>query len=204
MNQNYSNEDAEEILKLAVQQQVSGAGPVSRDSLLQTASELGLTPEQVQAAEHLLRQKKQEFSRYQDEKAARAEYARNRRSHVRNQLSSWLGTSALTFGINAMTSWGSWWCQWVIIPWGLSIMGMVFRTLVHSPDEDHEGFEEWLEEQEDVFKQWNDLAAKKPASADNIRAMLARGDSLGASRALEDELKLDAHDRRMLINRLSQ
>lgn len=201
MNEKYSNDEAEEILRLAVQQHTSSE--ISRDQLLQSAQELGISVDQVEQAEKLVAAKKSEYSRFQGQRHLQEQFGKSRRGSIMATISGWLGTSVTVLGINYLTGFHSFWSKWVIIPYGLTVLGQVIHQALVPPENDYEGFREWLDQREDVLSDWNAFEEKAPERGQTIRALLAQGNLTGAHKALEVELGMEDQQRRILIQRLT-
>ena len=90
--QSYSEQDAEEILRIA--SRLSTNGPeVSRHRLLETAAELGIAPEAIEAAER-------QFAEDKLERADRLEYLNLAKTAYLSHLSSFVIVNLFLIGLN--------------------------------------------------------------------------------------------------------
>lgn len=106
----YSEQEAQEILSLATRRATSDGG-MTRERLIQAASELGIDPEMVLAAER-------EVLAKQGQRDLRQQYVADCRKRFFSTLSSNGGTCVLLFGINLLTTGGyrGLWSMWAIWP----------------------------------------------------------------------------------------
>jgi len=141
-----SDDDIEAILRLAVHQSSGSTGDL-RARLMATADELGLTPEQVAAAEEAYRQEKTvETARVLNEVEDRRLWKEFRRSQ-RGDFVSHLGTYVV---VNAFLVWLDWnqggglsWAMWPIAGWGIGIAIQFFKLLAGVSEENTTEFESW-------------------------------------------------------------
>lgn len=137
----YSEEEAREILRIANERNVL-EGRMTRDQILQSATELGISPAEIDAAEATL------LARKTDE-VQRAAYREHIRSHLMSMVSSWLGTSVLLIGINFLTGFRSFWSVWPIGIWGLVVLKDVLEFTLSQPWKSEARFQKWKLKQED-------------------------------------------------------
>ncbi len=137
----YDEDEAETILRLAARH--SGLeGGMTRERLLATAEELGISPAAVEAAEREIR-----GAREVD--ALRKEYeAEVRRGHW-SEVSSWLRGSVVLFGINLIIEGfqlgplADFWCVWPIGIWGFVLVGRMIERAVTHRVAGEERFQQW-------------------------------------------------------------
>ncbi|MFM9874423.1 MAG: 2TM domain-containing protein [Fimbriimonadaceae bacterium] len=141
-----NDDDIEAILRLAVHQSSSSTGDL-RARLRATAEELGLTDEQVAAAEEAYRNEKTaEVTRITNEEEEKRLWKQFRKSQ-RGDFVSHLGTY---FVVNAFLVWldfsqggGLSWAYWSIAGWGIGIFTQFFKLLAGVSEENTSAFERW-------------------------------------------------------------
>lgn len=144
----YSDEEANEILKLASQQGHSESG-MSRDSLLQAAAELGISATDLAAAERQVIEQRQS-------KNDLAEFDRFQRSEFFEHLMTYLILNGFMVGINFFTAGHRIsWALFVILGWGIGIAFDAYGTFARSSASYRDDFENW--------KRRRDKRAKKAA-----------------------------------------
>jgi hypothetical protein len=132
----YDENDAEEILRLAARH---GTGDkVDKDRLLSMAAELGISPEAVERAEAELVEKRAAEAASKIDVENRAEYRRQRRRDLWNNVGSYVSINALMVVIWFFTDRGYFWPFWVIFPWGLGVVPQIFIGLGRGSDRDYE------------------------------------------------------------------
>jgi hypothetical protein len=141
-----SDDDIEAILRLAVHQSSSSTGDL-RARLMATADELGLTPEQVAAAEEAYRNERMvESERVLSEEEDRRLWKQFRRSQ-RGDFISHLGSYLV---VNAFLMWINWnqggaitWAFWVLGGWGIGVFTKFIKLLAGVSEENTSEFERW-------------------------------------------------------------
>ncbi len=112
----YSRQELQEILEAALRKQAQPSD-YGHDELLETARELGLSPEQVAAAEAEV-----------TERRALQTLADAQKAKARHGLTNHLLTFALVnlglLAINVMVG-SPWWFQWPLVGWGLGVVAHV-------------------------------------------------------------------------------
>jgi len=130
----YDEEDAEQILRLASSMS-SPVGAMSRDRLLETAAELGITPEAVAMAEKQYASSKVELS-------DRAEFDRRLRRDFYGHLASYLIVNGFLCGIN-LYSGGYFWAIWPLLGWGIGLAFSVVETFFRNSESYQQEFDKW-------------------------------------------------------------
>lgn len=122
-----SDEDVEEILKLAIRQSHESTTDL-RQRLQQTATELGITPEAIARAE-------QQYFQGKTIKEELREYDEERRRSARLHLISYIAVNLGLLGINFLSAVGdknpSLWALYPLVGWGIGLMihlGSVYFT----------------------------------------------------------------------------
>ncbi len=132
----YSEEEGDQILRLAVSGSHGSTG-MSREQLLATAAELGVTPEAFEQAENeFLLKREQEALRRQYETGVRAEFL----SHVGVYGVLNLGMIGLDLVLAGRMTW-SW---FPLLIWGIFLLLDLVETFSRGADYE-KGFEKWQE-----------------------------------------------------------
>lgn len=126
-----------------------GSDGLSRDRLLETAQELGISPDDLAQAE-------QEMLAIRDQENEKKEFLARRTKKLQNEISSYFGTCGFLFVVNFLTAgadrwhWQGYWVWWVVAFWGLRIPGYLFdlsRMRNRFPEEE--------------FRTWRDKRAQQ-------------------------------------------
>lgn len=129
----YEDDEAEQILNLAASMS-SADGRMSHDRLLETAAELGISPEAVEAAE-----KQVTFQRL--DKKMRAEFDGIQRKELGAHLVSYLLFNG--FFIFLCLGHGYFWAIWPILGWGIGLASHASATLFRGSSFYQEKYESW-------------------------------------------------------------
>ncbi|MDR3691666.1 MAG: 2TM domain-containing protein [Fimbriimonas sp.] len=132
----YSDDEAEEILRLAASQSASPRA-IDRERLLATASELGISPEAVEQAENQLRSQKLESQ-------FRLEFADRQRREFGTHLVTYLIINAFLLAINLLTGIQELWFVFPLLGWGIGLAIHAYATLVKSGGLYRDGYEKWV------------------------------------------------------------
>ena len=139
-----SDEDIEEILRLAVRQGHEGTADL-RKRLEESAGELGISPEALQRAEQ------QYFSKRGVEEELR-EYQENRRRGAIGHLIAYLVVNLGLFLINRVTDPGEAWHLFPLLGWGIGLfihLGSVFFVKPAITDDE---FRSWRRQKHRALK----------------------------------------------------
>lgn len=140
MREHYSDQEAEEILRVASAK--SNTDGLSRQRLFDTAAELGITPEQVIAAEEEVLVRR-ELDGY------RAEYRKEQRGEFASHLVTYLAVNAFLAFIYFMKGGlGIFWPGIVMGGWGIGIVSHAMGTFNTKSEEYRVGFEKWVEKKQ--------------------------------------------------------
>jgi hypothetical protein len=134
-NQFFSEEEAEEILRLAVGRSTA-AGGVSRESLMQSAAELGISYEALAEAES------QVMDRRRDQEEAK-EFRQVQRAKFSKGLWEYLTWNAVLLAINFWHAGRPTWALAVAFFWGIAVVIEFFGTFFPSSSSYQEAFEKW-------------------------------------------------------------
>lgn len=139
-NEFYSEEEAEQILRLAANQ--SSRGGLSRDEIMRMASELGIPPESVHAAETQVLRHRAEQDIAKAESGERELYKREKRNEFLQHFSMYLVINTFLVMIFLFTGSHSYfWPKWPMLGWGIGIASHFFATLGEMTSED--AFQKW-------------------------------------------------------------
>lgn len=119
-----SDQDIEEILKLAIRNTGSSDAAL-RQRLESAATELGITPEDLAAAEALYRSERMGREAKEREDAQfESAFQANRKEEMkamRDHAFSYVVVNAMLLIINAVTSFGEWWFFAPLLGWGIGL-----------------------------------------------------------------------------------
>ncbi|HWA83864.1 MAG TPA: 2TM domain-containing protein [Fimbriimonadaceae bacterium] len=136
----YDEKEAEEILRLAAGDSQSITA-MTRERLLATASELGITEDAVIRAEQKLAEKRADEERQKANAAEYAEFKASRWRQIFSGIGGWLSTSVMLLGINFLTAHAITWAIWPVGVWGF-IELIYLLDAIFTPKNDRE-FERW-------------------------------------------------------------
>lgn len=160
----YTEEEAEQILKLAARTQ---AGAVDRDRLLSMAEEAGLTEAQVAAAEAQFRVN--HAAEYE-----RTLFRSESRQELKSQVASYLGVNTFLVLLNLYTDGHITWAIWPLLGWGIGIMSGVASVFFSSPSEQEKQFQAWK------------LKRGQPQDTESVLASIAATRTLSRIEAIKE------------------
>lgn len=139
MDQLRSEQDVEEILKIAIQNSGGALDQSLRSRLQNTAQELGISPEVLEQAEKQYLERRESVQEL-------AEYSAARWQGFYAHLASFLIVNFFLVVVSVLTDSGAW-PIWPILGWGIGLtFHFVFTRFKPKPDD--EGFIEWKVERE--------------------------------------------------------
>jgi hypothetical protein len=198
----YEEEEAEQILRLAASL-TSPAGAMSRERLLATAAELGISPEAVEMAERQFAGKKAEI-------ADRAEFDTIQRREFYGHLLSYVLVNGFLVVINILTSPTYFWAMWPILGWGLGLAFHFAETFFKNSENYREEFVKWQAKRARRLERANDdhkVVGNSDFVIDKyVQRRLDRGrdiSKLEAIRYLREKTDLDLRDAREAVERYS-
>jgi len=191
----YEDSDAEEILRLASRDAVSGG--MTRERLMQTAAELGISPDAVERAEQQLTKKREADRIQQEEAELRNQFRKERRKSFYNDLGSYIGVNAFLFGIwiFANHAQGHPWPLWVLGGWGIGVFSDFWDTFIAGDEE--KKFRRWLKRRNRVMGMGDMMTRAEPILDDYYGQH--RGDKMGAIKELRERLNVDLRDAKDLV-----
>lgn len=132
----YSPEDAQQILHLAIARQVE-AEQVTRDQLLEIATELNISPMELAAAER-------EWTMQRGESIDRAAFDQQRQQQFRYRLGRFAIVSGAVLGFNFLTGGAVGWLFYILLfPWSLGIALNGWRTFQLRGESYERAFKRW-------------------------------------------------------------
>lgn len=134
----YCSEDAQQILKIAIDRQAE-AGELTRSQLFEIAAELNISAADLMAAE-------QEWVLRRGELQEREQFIRLRRSRFHRRFAKYLIVNAFLLVLNLVT--GGSWILYVCIPWGIGVALDAWRTYQIGDAEFDEAFQQWRQRQQ--------------------------------------------------------
>ena len=134
----YDDQDAEEILKLASRE--SGSSGMSHERLLQTAAELGISPEAVKRAEEQLVKQREAEKIESEETVLRTQYELERKGKFWSDFLTYLGVNAGLVGIWWFTGRSFFWPGIVMASWGIGVVTDFLQTFFNR---DEAKFQRW-------------------------------------------------------------
>jgi len=190
----YEEKDAEEILRLAARD--STAGGMTRDRLVQTAAELGITPEAVERAERQLVQKREADRIAEEEVELRKQFKAERRRGFMNEIYSFLGTNGMMVGIWWMTGHEYFWPGWLMLAWGIGLVSS-FASAFLGKDEDKK-FRRWLRRRSRIMGM-SDMVQRADPILDEFFEHNDKDEKLKAMNELRGRLNIDMRDAKDLV-----
>ncbi|PSB18279.1 hypothetical protein C7B76_08495 [filamentous cyanobacterium CCP2] len=134
----YCSEDAQQILKIAIDRQAE-AGELTRSQLFEIAAELNISAADLMAAE-------QEWLVRSNELEERNQFIRLRQSRFHGRLAKYLIVNAFLLVLNLVT--GGSWILYIAIPWGIGVALDAWRTYRVDAAEFDEAFQHWRQRQQ--------------------------------------------------------
>jgi 2TM domain len=131
----YRQEDAQQILKLAIARQAE-EGELSRTQLFEIAAELNIAPADIQAAEldwianKGVLQEQESFNLY-------------RRTKFQRGFTKYLIINGFLIALDLLTGGGVGWSLYVVLGWGLGVALDAWKTYQTSGDDYDIAFQRW-------------------------------------------------------------
>lgn len=137
MSNSYRSEDVQEILQRALVRQQSGE--YSRQQLEEMATELGIAPETLQAAE-------QDWLSEQGEVHDRKLFNAYRRKKFKRHLIPYLAVNTFLVLINLITERHNFWAIYPILGWGLGLFFHGWSAYQTEGDDYETKFQAWQQQ----------------------------------------------------------
>lgn len=197
-NRHYNDNDAEEILRIASRE--ASAGGMSRDRLVETAAELGISPEAVaKAEEQLVLKREADRVRLEDEEL-RKQFEKERRGAFMTDLWSYLGTNAGLIGIWYMTGARYFWPGWVIICWGIAVVTDALQTFFNN---DETKFQRWKKRRHRKAMGSEQMGDRSIPVLDELTAS-GEISKIDAIKELRERLSLDLRDAKDMADKYEE
>ncbi|MEZ5163072.1 MAG: 2TM domain-containing protein [Fimbriimonadaceae bacterium] len=145
-----SDDDLEAILKIAVRE---GTGTTAdlRDRLQMAADELGLSPEQLAAAEEKYKKEKSTFRLKERRSELRErdwqQFRKKQKSDFFSHFTTYLTVNAFMFAMDWMTGGGIDWAYFPLLGWGIGVTIHMFCVLNAESSENQKEFEKFHRKQ---------------------------------------------------------
>lgn len=137
---NYSPEEIQEILHMAIARQNNPAEQLSRTQLWEIASELSIDNQSLQSAE-------QDWLSKRTLEARRQAFNAHRLQNLKHKTTKYFIVNGFLFGTNLLTG-GVWWSLYVVLFWGLGLSLDAYDTFQSSGKDYEKAFEHWYVKQE--------------------------------------------------------
>ncbi len=131
----YTQEDIQQILHIAIAQQVD-TGEFSREQLLEIAAELGISPQLLQIAE-------QEWQQQQSLQRQRQDFDTYRRHYLRQSGIKYLIVNSFLVGLNALMGFSTPWSLYVLLFWGLGLSLKTWKVYASRGEDYERAFQQW-------------------------------------------------------------
>ncbi|ABA22410.1 conserved hypothetical protein [Trichormus variabilis ATCC 29413] len=130
----YNSEQMQQILQKAFARQQQGE--ISRQQIIEIASELGVSSASLQAAE-------QEWLSQEIGDKKRQRFHAQRREEFKTHLITFIGVNGFLFVLNLLTSPGYFWAIFPLLGWGLGLLFSSIKAYKTSGESYEHDFQEW-------------------------------------------------------------
>lgn len=184
----YDDNEAEEILRIASRE--TGGGGMSEERLLQTAAELGISPDAVRRAEEQVRLKRESDRVQSEDVELRKQFEAERKGKFMTDFLSYIAVNAGLVGIWWMSGANYFWPAWVMLGWGIGVATDFLQTFFNR---DETKFQRWKNRRHRKSMGSAKMADRAAPVLDEITAS---GDvtKIDAIKTLRDRLQLDLRD----------
>ncbi|MGE5659656.1 MAG: 2TM domain-containing protein [Actinomycetota bacterium] len=135
ITQTYGSEDAQAILQLAIARRQE-VGELSRTQLFEIAAELGISPEDVVAAE-------QEWLTHSAEDREKQVFNSYRRNKLRKNFVKYGIVNSFLLLFNLVSMGGLSWSLYILLAWGLGLSLTAWNTYQIEGEEYEQAFQRW-------------------------------------------------------------
>ncbi|PSP17267.1 MAG: hypothetical protein BRC58_06665 [Cyanobacteria bacterium QS_8_64_29] len=133
--QHYRQQDAQQILQLALARQSDG-GDLSREQLFEMARELDVPLEQLQAAER-------EWLQWQAQAQQRAAFDRHRWGQLKRSAGTYAIVATFLMALDGIGNGALDWSYYIVLVWGLGVALKAWRTYQLSGEAYERAFRAW-------------------------------------------------------------
>ncbi|AFY45997.1 hypothetical protein Nos7524_0071 [Nostoc sp. PCC 7524] len=130
----YNSEQMQQILQKAFARQQQGE--ISRQQIIEIASELGVSSASLQAAE-------QEWLIQEIEEKKRHKFHAQRQGEFKSHLISFIGVNGFLIALNLWTSPSYFWAIFPLLGWGLGLFFSGMKAYKNSGESYEQDFQEW-------------------------------------------------------------
>ena len=130
----YNSEQRQQILQKAFARQQQGE--ISRQQIIEIASELGVSSASLQAAE-------QEWLSQEIGEKKRQRFHAQRREEFKTHLITFIGVNGFLVVLNLLTSPGYFWAIFPLLGWGLGLFFSGIKAYKTSGESYEHDFQEW-------------------------------------------------------------
>ena len=135
MLESYSQDDAQEILQLAIARQANSA-ELTRPQILEIAAELGISSDELYLAEQAWRDR-------QDEQREQDEFNRIRRSRLQQHVIKYAIINVFLVGLDWISTGSVSWSLYIVLGWGLALSLDTWKTFYTASEEYERSFQRW-------------------------------------------------------------
>lgn len=135
ITQTYASEDAQQILQLAIARREE-TGEMSRTQLFEVASELGISPADIQAAEL-------EWMAHRGEFQEKNVFNAYRRSKLQQNLVKYGIVNTFLLLLNLAANHELSWSLYILLGWGLGLSLSAWNTYQREGEEYEQAFQKW-------------------------------------------------------------
>ncbi|NER47014.1 MAG: 2TM domain-containing protein [Symploca sp. SIO1A3] len=136
----YRQEDIQQILNLAIARQAD-QGELSREQLVEIATELGISPENVLQAE-------QEWIVRQEEQQKRRKFNLYRTLQLKKSFGKFIIINAFLIVINLLSAGQLSWSLYILLLWGMGLGVKVWNNYQLQGEEYEQAFSKWYRKQQ--------------------------------------------------------
>ncbi|NER22461.1 MAG: 2TM domain-containing protein [Symploca sp. SIO1C2] len=136
----YRQEDIQQILNLAIARQAD-QGELSREQLVEIATELGISPENVLQAE-------QEWIVRQEEQQKRRKFNLYRTLQLKKSFGKFIIINAFLIVINLLSAGQLSWSLYILLLWGMGLGVKVWNNYQLQGEEYEQAFYKWYRKQQ--------------------------------------------------------
>ncbi|NER98721.1 MAG: 2TM domain-containing protein [Symploca sp. SIO1B1] len=136
----YRQEDIQQILNLAIARQAD-QGELSREQLVEIATELGISPENILQAE-------QEWIARQEEQQKRRKFNLYRTLQLKKSFGKFIIINAFLIVINLLSAGQLSWSLYILLLWGMGLGVKVWNNYQLQGEEYEQAFSKWYRKQQ--------------------------------------------------------
>ncbi|NEP60122.1 MAG: 2TM domain-containing protein [Symploca sp. SIO2G7] len=136
----YRQEDVQQILNLAIARQAD-QGELSREQLVEIATELGISPENILQAE-------QEWIVQQEEQQKRQEFNLYRSIQLKKNFGKFIIINAFLVAINLLSAGQLSWALYILLLWGMNLGVKLWNNYQLQGEEYEQAFYKWYRKQQ--------------------------------------------------------